>query len=124
MLVGHLPFQGANEHEVVRQIVNGEPIGVRRTRPEVPAELAEVLPRALAKSPVDRYPSAADFRDEAMVVVPDPEACADALSAMMDSLFPEGTDAERTRLQAIVPEEAMPADASSPLRRLMGWLRK
>ena len=46
-----------------------------------------------------------------------------ALAALMESLFP-ASDPERQRLAALAPEAAMPADATSPLKRLMGWLRK
>src|SRR6185436_6505611 len=66
MLVGALPFKGKSDPEVLGHILDDEPLGVRRIRPEVPADLADVLPRALAKSPVDRYPSALDMREETL----------------------------------------------------------
>jgi hypothetical protein len=90
----------------------------------VPADLADVLPRALAKSPVDRYPSAQDMREETLPFVP--KDGREKLAAMMDELFPVATDAERQRVAKLAPEDsaAMPGDASSPVSRLMGWLRK
>jgi serine/threonine protein kinase len=124
MLVGALPVKGKSDPEVLAQILDDEPIGVRRIRPEVPADLADVLPRALAKSPVDRFPSAADMRDETLPFVP-----ADArarLQALMESLFPTQSDPERLRVAKLAPEDSavMPGDAESPLSRLMGWLKK
>jgi serine/threonine protein kinase len=124
MLSGNLPFRGPTDVAVLEQVTGSEPLGVRRVRPEVPTALAEVLPRALAKSPVDRYPSAADLREDLITAVGDPAVARAKLSALMDSLFPVESDPERVRLAALAPEDPMPADASSPLKRLMGWLRR
>lgn len=124
MLAGTLPFKGNTDVAVLEQVVSSEPVGVRRLRPDVPAGLAELLPRALAKSPVERYPSAADLREEAIAFVPDAHECAASMAMLLDTLFPRDSDPERMRAAALAPEESMPGDASSPLKRLMGWLRK
>jgi len=124
MLGGQLPFSGKSDVELLNKVIQAEPVGVRRLRPDVPEALAEVLPRALAKSPVERYPSMADLRDELLAMVPDVDACKASLAALMDSLFPPDADEERRRVQKLAPEELMPADATSPLKRLMGWLRR
>jgi serine/threonine protein kinase len=124
MLVAALPFKGKSDVELLTQISSSEPVGVRRLRPDVPPELAEVLPRALAKSPVDRFPSASDLREELLPFAPDASHCTTALAALMESLFPRETDSERARVATLAAEDVMPADATSPLKRLMGWLRK
>jgi serine/threonine-protein kinase len=124
MLAGQLPFSGKSDVELLNKVIQSEPVGVRRLRADVPESLAEVLPRALAKSPVERYPSMADLREELLALVPDLDACRSSLAALMDSLFPPDTDEERLRVAKLAPEEVMPADATSPLKRLMGWLRR
>ncbi len=124
MLAGQLPFSGRSDVELLARVTQAEPADVRRLRPDVPEGLAGVLPRALAKSPVERHPSMADLRDDVLASMPDPDACRTSLAALMDSLFPLDADEQRWRLAQLAPEELMPADASSPLKRLMGWLRR
>jgi serine/threonine-protein kinase len=61
MLAGQPPFSGAQFEAVVRQHVLDEPPSVRKLRPTVPTEVEDAINRALAKSPADRFRTAADF---------------------------------------------------------------
>ena len=57
MLSGRLPFTGKTLSEVLRELHFTEPPRLEALRPEVPARLRDVVTRALAKKPEDRYPN-------------------------------------------------------------------
>jgi hypothetical protein len=63
-LTGRLPFRGENLLELVSHILQDPPEPPSRLRPEVPAALDEICARALAKTPGERYASAAAFADD------------------------------------------------------------
>ncbi len=56
MLGGEVPFKGDIEPATIYAIVNEEPAPLRKLRPEVPNELHDIVHRALAKNPAQRYP--------------------------------------------------------------------
>jgi eukaryotic-like serine/threonine-protein kinase len=62
LLTGRVPFRGGAEYEVLTQHLQAPIPSVRHVVPELPAWFDDVLQRALAKSPADRYPSAAAFQ--------------------------------------------------------------
>ncbi len=55
MLTGQLPFRADHEAAVLYSVVNDDPEPVSRVRPNVPAKLGEIVEKALAKRPSDRY---------------------------------------------------------------------
>lgn len=57
-LTGHPPFTGDNPVQVALQHLQEEPPALPA---EIPAPVAALVSRALAKNPADRYPSAAQF---------------------------------------------------------------
>lgn len=61
MLTARLPFLRDQDLAVMWAQVSAPPPSVRKLRPELPAEVDQVLARALAKSPDDRYASCLDF---------------------------------------------------------------
>jgi predicted ATPase len=61
MLAGQPPFVGPTVESIVRQHLIASPPAVTAVRPGTPAEVARALERALAKTPADRYPTAAAF---------------------------------------------------------------
>ena len=61
-LTGRPPFIGDNPLQVVSQHLQGEPAALPA---EIPAPVAALVSRALAKDPAARYPSAAAFADAA-----------------------------------------------------------
>jgi len=63
MLAGQPPFTGPTVESVVHQHLVAEPRAVTDIRPAVPAEIASVLQRALAKNPPDRFQSVVRFAD-------------------------------------------------------------
>lgn len=71
MFVGHPPFQASTPLETARMHLTQSPPLPRTERPDLPPELERVLLKAIAKRPVDRYPSGAAFVqavEEALVV--------------------------------------------------------
>ncbi len=63
MLAGQPPFTGATVESVIHQHVSAEPPNITSIRPAVPAGIAGILQRALAKTPADRFSPAAQFAE-------------------------------------------------------------
>jgi serine/threonine protein kinase len=61
MLTSKRLFQGATDLETVRMVQRAEVPDIRAANPNVPASVANLLARALAKTPEARYQSARDF---------------------------------------------------------------
>ena len=61
MLTGRLPFQGDYDQAVVYAIVNEAPPSIFDLRKDIPAELNQVVEKALVKAPEDRYQSTKDL---------------------------------------------------------------
>ena len=69
MLAGQPPFSAATAEGLVRQHLTAEARSITQLRPAVPPAIADVLTRALAKNPADRFSPAAHFA--AALSVPD-----------------------------------------------------
>jgi serine/threonine protein kinase len=61
LLTGHLPFSGMTFIAVMNQHLMQPPPPLRSLRAEIPEVVESVILRSLAKSPQDRYQSAAEF---------------------------------------------------------------
>ena len=61
MLAGQPPFTGPSTATIVHQHLTAPPPLVTRIRPAVPAAVARVIERALAKTPADRFAAAQQF---------------------------------------------------------------
>ena len=57
---GTPPFRAESSHAVLRQVTDVEPADVRLANPDIPAWLAAVVRRLLAKDPTARFQSAAE----------------------------------------------------------------
>jgi serine/threonine-protein kinase len=64
MLTGKRPFPGETPTSILYKIVNEEPRPVLEVHPDLPQEVQDILAKALAKKPEDRYASAADMARE------------------------------------------------------------
>ncbi|MGB7587564.1 MAG: serine/threonine-protein kinase [Solirubrobacterales bacterium] len=60
-LAGLPPYRGETEWATLKGHESGEIPPIRAVRPDLPAEIDEVIARALAKSPGDRYQSAGEL---------------------------------------------------------------
>jgi serine/threonine-protein kinase len=63
MLAGQAPFTGPTVESIVHQHLVADPRPITQIRPAVPAAIAGVLQRALAKNPADRFSPVAQFGD-------------------------------------------------------------
>ncbi len=57
-------FEGKTPQEVLSQIITREPVAPRRLNPEIPADLAVIVMKAMAKRPEDRYQSGRELSDD------------------------------------------------------------
>lgn len=62
-VVGHLPFLGNNPAQVLRRVLDGQYASAERERHVVGRRWSEIIDRALARQPEDRYPDAAAMRE-------------------------------------------------------------
>jgi eukaryotic-like serine/threonine-protein kinase len=60
-LTGARPFSGKSVVETLHAIINEEPVSALERNPRVPPEAVDILGKALAKDPAERYQHAADF---------------------------------------------------------------
>jgi serine/threonine-protein kinase len=61
MLVGHVPITGENYNQLIWRVMNGEYEPPRVRRPELPAELEQIILRAMAIEPRARFASAVEL---------------------------------------------------------------
>ncbi len=61
LLTGRLPFTGENQFIVIHQIVGHAAAAPSSLNPEVPVAMDEILARAMAKDPNERYATAREF---------------------------------------------------------------
>jgi serine/threonine-protein kinase len=60
LLAGHAPFRADTPLAVLRRVVDDAPRPLRQVNPDVPPWLEAVIAKLMAKSPADRYPTAAE----------------------------------------------------------------
>jgi serine/threonine-protein kinase PknK len=94
MLAGRPPFSGSLE-SLVHQHVSVRPRPVSDVRPGVPPHVVEAISTSLAKSPADRFPTAASFAEALTAEVT--LAPASVPSASGRASVPNNLPAERTR---------------------------
>ncbi|HJR06041.1 MAG TPA: protein kinase [Pyrinomonadaceae bacterium] len=68
MLTGIWPFQGKTNVEVRYAVLHDTPAPISQFRQDAPPRLQEIIDRALAKDPKDRYQRVADMRDDLRAV--------------------------------------------------------
>lgn len=64
LLSGQPPFLGATPFEILLQVLDREPPRLAQLRPGISRDLERICRRAMAKSPSDRYSSAAQFAED------------------------------------------------------------
>ena len=73
-------FANASTPEVIRAVTTAAPPAPRKIEPRIPADLATVIEKAIAKEPDQRYQTAADFRDDLRAFLEDRPIAAKRLS--------------------------------------------
>jgi serine/threonine-protein kinase len=64
MLAGRTPFGGDDVMEVLQQVIGKQPEPIENLAPHVPSAVGDVLRRAMAKDPAERFPSTTEFATE------------------------------------------------------------
>src|ERR1022692_3047658 len=64
MVTGHSPFQGNSATTVCFKVANREPLAASALDLNLPRELDEVISRAMAKNPEERYQRGAEFAED------------------------------------------------------------
>ena len=64
LLVGHKPFRGDTQAELIEQVTSYEPRPPRQYDDRIPKELERVCHRAMAKRASERYSTARDFAED------------------------------------------------------------
>jgi eukaryotic-like serine/threonine-protein kinase len=64
MLTGELPFKGDHDQTVIHAILHREPKPPSKLRPGLPRGLDNVVLRAMAKKPAERYQTMEDLRED------------------------------------------------------------
>jgi serine/threonine protein kinase len=104
MLSGRPPFTGDTDMAVAYQHAHAEPPKLRQLRPDVPRHLENVVLKAMAKAPDQRFATAADLR-RALLEVPfdHDEDDHDITTAMFVRDVPSFSSPERRERSWVVP---------------------
>jgi serine/threonine-protein kinase len=63
LLAGRRAFDGRTVDETLDRVIDGEPKPVEKIRPETPPALAQIVRKAMALDPADRYQKASELRN-------------------------------------------------------------
>ncbi|MHB0963690.1 MAG: serine/threonine-protein kinase, partial [Gemmatimonadaceae bacterium] len=125
MLAGELPFSAANTPSMLMKHLSEPPRPLLDLRPDLPANLAAAIERALCKSPADRWPDAASFCDalseSAPVTLTGTAAAARAAAqvAQAGQAMPAALNVPRPAADALAaPAPELPAVQPPPLSSL------
>ena len=106
LLTGTWPFRGKTTIDVRHAVLHDQPKPLAEARPgQTPARLQQILDRALAKEPRDRYQKVAEFRDDLKTVLQE-------VSSGDAQLITGGAGSSPRHLSG-----------SGPVSRAMRWLR-
>lgn len=126
-LCGSRPFPADTAGQLTMQILHDEPRPLELLREDVPHRLREIVSRALAKRPEDRWQSARDLKKALDILLAEEHASCTAydIEAHLRDLYPEGrrslvrgqSSAPGTEETEVGPSQvgrvATPAEASS-----------
>ncbi len=111
MLTGQPPFRGATPTSVLYKHVHEPPPTLRSLAPDLPAKLEPIIKKALAKDPVDRYPTASAL---AAALTPIAERDRTTLWPPAARSTPLPTNAPRSTPVPGVPPRATPIPGAPP----------
>jgi non-specific serine/threonine protein kinase len=69
LLTGRLPFRAKNSAGLIYKIVNQDPIAPSQVRPDIPAQLDQIVLKSLAKDLFSRYRSGGEFSQDLSSVI-------------------------------------------------------
>jgi serine/threonine protein kinase len=62
LISGQFIYDQNAEGDVIRMLLEDQPVPIRDRRADVPQGLADILQKCLARDPADRYPNAREMR--------------------------------------------------------------
>jgi hypothetical protein len=101
-LTGQTLYQGGSSYDLLVRAANGPSAREVGMIAALPLPCDDILSRALASLPEDRFQSAAEFR---AAIAPHLEPCGDAITALVHDLFAADLEAEAQRIARAVPAE-------------------
>jgi len=110
LLTGKPPFTGDSPVSIAYQHVSEQAVPPSQVDPEIPRDVDGVVMRSLAKSPDDRYQTAADFRADV-----ERAAMGAPVSAQMTAAVPMVVSDATQRLDVVQPTEVYAID-TEPVR--------
>jgi serine/threonine-protein kinase len=120
MLAGELPFTAANTPAMLMKHLSDPPRPLLDLRPDLPANLASAVERALCKTPSERWPDAESFGAALAEHAPVTQSCAaaarDVAAASEPARRPAASVAPPAAAAALVPAP-LPAPPPSATRR-------
>ena len=99
MLTGRVPFDGANDFDIMVAQVSKQPPRPSSLNPGIAPELERIVLTALAKKPAERFPSAREFR-MALAALKDP------VKVLTQPAAPVAAMPEAAAPRFLVPAEA------------------
>jgi serine/threonine protein kinase len=105
LLTGRRVHEGTNVIEVVAKMAKDPAPAIRTVRADIPADIAAIIDRALQFKSKDRYPGAAEMRDDIRAARVRRRPARKAASA---SIGTEPTQIAATPLGALSPQPTMP----------------
>lgn len=124
MLAGRVPFTGESATVIMMKQVQDTPPSILAARPDLPEAVGEVVERALAKQPADRFQTAGDLCEAITAIAADAPAVA-ALPVTPDTVANEPVKTEddadevtvvRPREPLLVPRSRQEIPLSTPVR--------
>jgi serine/threonine-protein kinase len=128
MLSAELPFTGESPTVIMMKQVQDPPPSIRDIRPEVPATVAQIILKALAKQPADRFQTAGELSDalsKAAQAIAEPELAAVPATVPNVPVLPVDDADEATLVRArdeataVRPREVAPVEA--PVAAVQPW---
>jgi serine/threonine-protein kinase len=104
MVTGRVPFEAVTPYALMNKHINETPTPPRMFRPNVPSELENVLARAIAKKPGDRFPTCTAFA----------EAFSSAASSTRENktgFFRQPTPSDQPAPRPAEPSQPIPREA-------------
>ena len=123
MLVGEAPFTGSTMQAVIAKRFIQTPADVTALRGGIPRPVARAVHRALARTPIDRYDTAAEFAAALHEVDLAPEASRNAAPEKSIAVLPfanMSADPENEFFSDGITEEILNALAQIPVLRVAG----
>ena len=101
MLAGHVPFTGDSPTAIMMKHLQEPPPSILDERKDLPTQVGEVVARALAKKPEDRFQKAGDLSDALALAVTQGAAASSAAGVAGAAAARKGADTNRI----VVPTE-------------------